>query len=350
MKIGYIPSLDGIRAFSVTLVLIAHGGLGHIVPGGLGVTIFFFLSGYLITTLLREEYYSSGKIHFPHFYARRFLRLYPPLIIVLSLAYILVMLGVLEGGHSIYGYLQQVFYLANYHEIFNWPGAVPRGSGVLWSLAVEEHFYLVFPLLLSLLLASVVDRRFIPVVLACLCLVVLVWRMVLVGYYEVEEIRTYYGTDTRIDSILFGCILALTRNPLDQESSKKISFKVWFCLSAAGLALLATLVVRNEFFRETLRYSIQGLALMPIFYYAVKHHQHPVFHCLNWSWIRRLGVYSYTIYLSHNIVIGYLRKYEFFSSNVVFVIVAAAAIATFIAFLIDKYVDSYFRVLRSKLR
>lgn len=350
MKIGYIPSLDGIRAISVMIVLLAHGGLGHIVPGGLGVTVFFFLSGFLITTLLKQEYIRTGKIHFPKFYARRFLRLFPPLIIILTTAYVLVLLGVLDGGHSIHGYLHQVFYLANYHEIFNWQGAVPRGTGVLWSLAVEEHFYLIFPIVLFALLTSVKTNSRIPAVLSGICVLVLLWRIALVEHYQVEEIRTYYGTDTRIDSILFGCILALTKSPLNQESSAGLSGKAWIYLVVALLALLSTLIIRDGFFRETFRYTVQGLALMPIFYYAIKSYQNPVFRFLNWNWMKRLGVYSYAIYLSHNIVIGYLRKYEFFQESFILVILTAGIISTIIAFLIDKYVDSYFSAVRKTLR
>src|SRR5258708_23783464 len=75
----YIPSLDGIRAVSFMLVFLAHAGLEDKIPGGLGVTIFFFLSGYLITTLLRTEADQSGRISIRDFYLRRGLRLFPPL-------------------------------------------------------------------------------------------------------------------------------------------------------------------------------------------------------------------------------------------------------------------------------
>jgi peptidoglycan/LPS O-acetylase OafA/YrhL len=93
-----IPSLDGIRAVSVLIVVLSHVGLGHVVPGGLGVTIFFFLSGYLITTLLLQEHARNGSIHVGRFYIRRFLRLAPPLMITLAVAYALVLSGLVPGG------------------------------------------------------------------------------------------------------------------------------------------------------------------------------------------------------------------------------------------------------------
>src|SRR5690242_11117871 len=89
----YIPSLDGIRALAVMIVFVAHAGLGSWVPGGFGVTVFFFLSGYLITTLLRMEYDRSGTISLKDFYLRRVLRIFPNMYTVLFVASALTMLG-----------------------------------------------------------------------------------------------------------------------------------------------------------------------------------------------------------------------------------------------------------------
>src|SRR5262245_8347810 len=85
--IGVIPSLDGIRALSVIIVMLSHVGYGDIVPGGLGVTVFFFLSGYLITTLMLSEYRRTGAISIANFYLRRAFRLLPPLLVTLLIAY-----------------------------------------------------------------------------------------------------------------------------------------------------------------------------------------------------------------------------------------------------------------------
>src|SRR5215813_15558710 len=84
---GVIPSLDGLRAISISIVLVSHAGYGSVVPGGLGVTIFFFLSGYLITTLLVDERERSGRIDIGKFYLRRVFRLFPPLVVTLIIAY-----------------------------------------------------------------------------------------------------------------------------------------------------------------------------------------------------------------------------------------------------------------------
>src|SRR5947199_4929814 len=105
-----IPSLDGIRAVSVLLVVLAHSGFGTIVPGGMGVTIFFFLSGYLITTLMLVESERSGNIAIQSFYIRRIFRLAPPLLITLTIAYSLTYFGLLPGRITLEGLTAQLLY------------------------------------------------------------------------------------------------------------------------------------------------------------------------------------------------------------------------------------------------
>src|SRR5215468_3120666 len=167
---GVIPSLNGLRAISISIVLVAHAGYGSVIPGGLGVTIFFFLSGYLITTLLMDERERSGRIHIGKFYLRRAFRLFPPLLVTLAIAYSLVILGLLDGGISWAGVLSQLLYFANYYSLFFDPGnTTAAGTGILWSLAVEEHFYMIYPAVLVGLLALWLSRRRIAVALAIVC-------------------------------------------------------------------------------------------------------------------------------------------------------------------------------------
>ena len=94
---GAIPSLDGIRAVSILIVFVAHLGYDNIVPGGLGVTVFFFLSGYLITTLLRRELAKNGAISLPQFYLRRVLRILPPLYLIVGGATLLAVVGIINS-------------------------------------------------------------------------------------------------------------------------------------------------------------------------------------------------------------------------------------------------------------
>jgi peptidoglycan/LPS O-acetylase OafA/YrhL len=198
-----IPSLDGIRAISVMIVVLGHSGFDVFVPGGLGVTIFFFLSGYLITTLMLTERERTGEINIANFYTRRVLRLMPTLFISLLIAYTLAYTNVLSGGITCAGLAAQLLYFANYYGLFFDHGnTIPDGTGILWSLAVEEHFYIVYPLLLTLLLGSALPLRTIGALLGAVCLAVLAWRIYLVQSPDFISDRTYYASDTRIDSII----------------------------------------------------------------------------------------------------------------------------------------------------
>ncbi|XUM21782.1 acyltransferase family protein [Bradyrhizobium oligotrophicum S58] len=348
-----IPSLDGIRALSVLIVVLGHSGLQAMVPGGLGVTIFFFLSGFLISTLMLAEHERTGTLDVPSFYARRVFRLMPPLLLSLAIAYGLTAAGLLDGGMTAKGLAAQVLYFANYYGLFFDPGnTVPDGTGILWSLAVEEHFYIVYPLLMTLLLGSALRPRSIGALLGIVCLGVLAWRVHLVHAPGFFSDRTYYASDTRIDSIAYGCILALVMNPVRQRSSSgRMSAAQWALLAGAVAALLVSLVYRDPVFRETARYSLQGLALMPLFYFAVRFADAPLFRPLNRSWVMTLGIYSYAIYLIHNVVIRTIDKnLPAIAAKPYLLFPLALLISVIYAAAIERFIEPYFRRLRHKFR
>jgi peptidoglycan/LPS O-acetylase OafA/YrhL len=298
----YIPSLDGIRAAAVLLVFAAHAGLKDRIPGNFGVTVFFFLSGYLITTLLRAEHQRNGRISLASFYGRRTLRIFPPLYVVLALATLLTLVGALPGPAIRLDALgAQVLYLTNYYIIQHgwWDGRAP-GTWIFWSLSVEEYFYLGFPLLYILLLRFLPQRRRQALVLVGLCALVLAWRLVLVLGLGASRDRTYIATDTRIDSILFGCVLGVIGNPV-LDGGSRISERAWkqLLLPLALGGLLLSFVFRNPVFQETVRYSLQGLCLFPLFVAAVRWPDWLPFRILNVGWVKFLGVLSYSFYLVH---------------------------------------------------
>ncbi len=291
---GTIPSLDGIRAISILIVAISHAGLGWLVPGGFGVTIFFFLSGYLITTLMRKESTKTGTVALGKFYIRRSLRILPPCYIVVgALLVVDLALGV---AFSWYGVLSHVLYYTNYYKMLG-SGPLLSGLGVLWSLAVEEHFYLIFPLLY---LASLrLPRPAQGTLLAGICLLVLAWRCLLVLQFHAPVERVFEATDTRLDSILWGCCFAILANPaLGDRHSRWISH--WsLTVVAIGVIFFSLLAFRQPWFRETFRYSLQSIALIPIFAGAVRWFDRGPYLLLNTYFMRLLGAYSYTIYLTH---------------------------------------------------
>ena len=298
---GPIPSLDGVRALAVLLVFFAHSALDKVVPGGLGVTIFFVLSGYLISTLMRIELAQRGSLDIRGFYLRRLLRLMPPLLIVVALAALLSALSLIDGEFTPSGLFSAVFYLGNYHVIAHDFNGMPGGIGVVWSLAIEEHFYLFYPPL-ALLLLRVGRAGLSATVLSLLCALVLAWRCWLVFHGASVEYVSM-ATDTRVDSILVGCMLALWHNPWLDPVAAPSRRQTAAVATLSVAVLLGTFLYRDEVFRLTARYTLQSVAIAALLYLAVARADHWPFRWLSARPLVYIGQVSYTIYLSHHMIL-----------------------------------------------
>ena len=296
MKIGKIPQLDGLRAIAVLLVIASHAGLGKIVPGGFGVTIFFFLSGYLITTLLRVEYAETRDVNLRAFYLRRFLRIAPPLYITLVLVNIVQVQGLLGPSPGSSTFIWDYLMLSNYAHLWGQEGGLKIP---LWSLAVEEHFYLLFPAAF-ILLKKYTREKNIPIVLIAVCFLTLIVRFLTI-FLQMDLERNYYWSHTRMDSILFGSILAVWQNPLlDAQRWKPRAIHF---MAAIGL-LLMTFVIRDNEFRQTVRYTIQGIALFVIFSFVIDKRVGIIDKILTSRLFRWIGDTSYTLYLGHMAILA----------------------------------------------
>ncbi len=213
-----LAGLDGLRALAVALVVVHNyrhkvdGRLSSLRGGYIGVTLFFVLSGFLITSLLLVEYDSSGKVRIGSFYLRRAFRLLPALL--LTLAFLLV-LGAWTGepwGRQLVHTGSVVGYF------FNWwhgAGPIPEGWGPLWSLSVEEQFYMVWPLLLVGMLILVGRRAhgrrrdtIIAAIAGGTALALAVWRT-LAWANGTDEVPLYVQTHFRADALLIGAVMAL---------------------------------------------------------------------------------------------------------------------------------------------
>jgi peptidoglycan/LPS O-acetylase OafA/YrhL len=200
--ITYLPYLDGLRALSILLVLFYHahgkfGQLGEQFSGWVGVDVFFVLSGFLITSLLVQERAKYGTISFSGFYMRRLLRIAPAY-------YVFLLVMLLAQGWAAAGSVAVcAVYLSNYNmALRHWELVETFGLGHTWSLAVEEQFYLLWPIALYL-----ANRRALRLTVV-LTVAVALYRGLLVRY-GVSPDRVYFAFDTRVDTLLIGCIAAL---------------------------------------------------------------------------------------------------------------------------------------------
>jgi peptidoglycan/LPS O-acetylase OafA/YrhL len=343
---GEIPSLDGLRAFSFLVVFVSHAGLRDVIPGGFGVTVFFFLSGFLITTLLRIERERHGRIHLGDFYVRRALRILPPFYLVLALAVALAHAGVLGGVPRAGSVAAVALHYGNYWIIRHGEAGLPAGTVVYWSLAVEEHFYLLFPWILEGLyrLRTTPARR--AAVLLAGCAAILVWRLVLVHGHAGAD-RTFMGSDTRFDSILFGCALAIAANPALERppGTDTLWRRVLLPLGLAGLVF--AFVYRAPDFRETWRYTLQGLALIPVFVVAIRQPGWGPMRVLNWRPVKFVGVLSYVLYLVHYVMLHAFSMHTHWPPLPAALAALAASLA--VAWAVHRAVERPLAALRRRL-
>jgi peptidoglycan/LPS O-acetylase OafA/YrhL len=344
-----IPSLDGLRCVAIIPVFLSHAlmtvRLPNIIPGSFGVTLFFFLSGYLITTLLRLEIERTGTVSFRQFYVRRTLRIFPTCYLVLGLA---ALHGFYIGATDPWWLLGQALHLTNYQVIGGgWYAPIAPHTSIYWSLAVEEHFYLVFPVLF-VVLARLPSRAHRAGFLLALCALVFLWRCWLIFVMDAPYDRTYVGTDTRIDSILFGCVLALWGNPaLDSTRIAESTWK-YVLLPLAIVGILFTYAVPVRAFRETFGYSLQGMCLFAVFIAAVRYPGWGPMRVLNLRWVRWIGSLSFSIYLIHPSILELTEKLV--GSRLPVLVPAATALTVVLAAALYYGVELPVRRMRKGLR
>jgi len=299
--LGYRPALDGVRALAVLLVVAVHVTYVLVpewtdrwVPGGfLGVDVFFVLSGFLITTLLLEEHGRSGTVSLRAFYGRRAVRLLP------AVFALLLVHGVLAAAAHADLHLELRTAAAVAFYAMNWVlaagGKVSAGLGHLWSLGIEEQFYLVWPLLLLVALG----RRRPTRAIVAIALVGIAWATGIRAWLWLHDAgwdRIYVRTDARIDELLIGVLLAV---------GFRAGWRVprqWRHAGAGGLVLLLvfSVVARRDsgWLYVASGFTAVGLAAAALIA-SLLEPDAPLRRVFAWPPAVRLGRMSYSLYLWH---------------------------------------------------
>jgi len=290
----YFPTFDGIRTVGIALLIAGHAGYPVAgLPGDLGVSAFFVLSGFLITRIIMREHDETGTVSLKTFYARRTLRIFPAyyFYIIVSFAIDWVKNDRWSTAQTVsaFGYMMNYFNAVNNH-----PGTELAHA---WSLAVEEQFYLLWPL--AFLLLAKRGRRALTWALVGSIVVVMSWRSYLFLSRTIGSAWAYNAFDCRFDNLAIGCLLAVTiDNPRVLAAGKAVANRVWY-----PLITLAVLVVLRKLTSVDFRYSIGFTiyaALLAVFFVQVLQ----LYTTKLWSWlenpaIRYIGNISYPMYLWH---------------------------------------------------
>lgn len=348
LRSGRIAGLDFLRAVAVMLVLGDHSsaellGLGVGLNGGLGVELFFVLSGFLITWMLQHEFQKKNTIDFRAFYWRRLLRLMP--IFYVYVIACLLMLALLHRPIPWGAVISGLTYTTNYYQALH--DAPTHFLSHCWSLAVEEQFYFLWPLALWWIL-----KRNLPPAKAIILLMGVVWlnRAVLFLTGWAGDAYLYRALDTRADHLLAGCLLAVCLR--DAHLQRRISLltqRAPWCLLVLGAALMLSGHFHGDrAYRYLVAYALEPAlmaALIPMLIAFAHGHKGPVASFINSRPVLAIGQASYGIYLFHPLLLHPVRNVvERFTNSFTLAMLASVTVLSVLAWLSFRFFENPLRL------
>ena len=320
---AHVPALDGIRGTAVLIVVASHlpvllryqavtpwKSLNQLLSGGfLGVDIFFVLSGFLITSLLLMERSNNARISLLNFYARRALRLLPALYLLLAVDAAIAVFEKSPLSGQWNETWTSLLYLNNWYYVWPWlrHGSVNFESnlGHLWSLAVEEQFYLLWPMVLIMLLKFRRPKVLAPIFIA-LFVGAIVLRRTILFHNHVNWMVILIRTDARLDSLLIGALLALFyRHVIVHKTVLKLT-----AYAALPFFIVTAYQGPSNSFLYTSGFTLVAVAILVMILASVEQ-AWSVSGVLEQSWLRFTGRISYGLYLWHFVVFTFLSKHFF---------------------------------------
>jgi len=308
-RLGYIPALDGLRALAVIAVLLYHADQAWIPGGFLGVDVFFVISGYLITCLLLSDWQQHGRVGLKRFWYRRARRLLPALFTMLFVVSLYATLFLPDVLDQLRGeVLSAIFYVENWFLIFR-DLSYFQGAGRppllqhVWSLAVEEQFYLLWPLILVLVLTVWGKSRRALLVGVMIGVAASTIEMAILYHPYQDSSRVYYGTDTRVAALLVGAALAFVWAPwrLIGKTGRQAGMVLDAVAVLSGLVLFWMFLNVQYFDTGLYRGGFLVAAIVSALLIAAT--VHPASRFVPWllgfAVFRWIGVRSYGIYLWH---------------------------------------------------